>query len=73
MVPNSPVKKRIIRWKNVVLMPCYVNIGAYIDEGSMIDTFARVGSCCQIGKIVISLLVWYRWCPGACSSITNNN
>jgi len=31
-------------------MPCYVNIGAYIDEGTMIDTFARAGSCCQIGK-----------------------
>ena len=31
-------------------MPCYVNIGAYIDEGTMIDTFAIAGSCCQIGK-----------------------
>ena len=31
-------------------MPCYVNIGAYIDEGTMIDTFARAGSCSQIGK-----------------------
>ena len=32
------------------LMPCYVNIGAYIDEGTMMDTFSRAGSCCQIGK-----------------------
>lgn len=31
-------------------MPCYVNIGAYIDEGTMMDTFSRAGSCCQIGK-----------------------
>ena len=50
MVPNSPVRKGSFVAKNVVLMPCYVNIGAYIDEGTMIDTFARAGSCCQIGK-----------------------
>ena len=50
MVPNSPVRKGSFIAKNVVLMPCYVNIGAYIDEGTMIDTFARAGSCCQIGK-----------------------
>ena len=31
-------------------MPCYVNIGAYIDEGTMLDTFSRAGSCAQIGK-----------------------
>ena len=50
MVPNSPVRKGSFVGKNVVLMPCYVNIGAYIDEGTMIDTFARAGSCSQIGK-----------------------
>ncbi len=50
MVPNSPVRKGSFIGKNVVLMPCYVNIGAYVDEGTMIDTFARAGSCCQIGK-----------------------
>ena len=33
-------------------MPSYVNIGAYIDEGTMIDTWATVGSCAQIGKNV---------------------
>ena len=37
MVPNSPVRKGSFV-KNAVLMPCYVNIGAYIDEGTMIDT-----------------------------------
>ena len=50
MVPNSPVRRGSFIGKNVVLMPCYVNIGAYIDEGTMIDTFARAGSCSQIGK-----------------------
>ena len=50
MVPNSPVRKGSFINKNVVLMPCFVNIGAYIDQGTMIDTFARAGSCCQIGK-----------------------
>ena len=50
MVPNSPVRKGSFVGKNAVLMPCYVNIGAYIDEGTMIDTFARARSCCQIGK-----------------------
>jgi 2,3,4,5-tetrahydropyridine-2-carboxylate N-succinyltransferase len=31
-------------------MPSFVNIGAYIDEGTMVDTWATVGSCAQIGK-----------------------
>jgi len=50
MVPNSPIRKGSFVGKNVVLMPCFVNIGAYIDEGTMMDTFSRAGSCCQIGK-----------------------
>ena len=50
MVPNSPVRKGSFIGKNVVLMPCFVNIGAYIDQGTMMDTFSRAGSCCQIGK-----------------------
>ena len=48
MVPNSPVRKGSYIGKKVVLMPCFVNIGAYIDEGTMMDTFSRAGSCCQI-------------------------
>ncbi len=35
-----------------ILMPGYVNIGAYVGENSMIDTWATVGSCAQIGKNV---------------------
>ena len=50
MVPNSPVRKGSFIGKNVVLMPCFVNIGAYIGEGTMMDTFSRAGSCAQIGK-----------------------
>ena len=35
-----------------LLMPSYVNIGAYVGEGTMVDTWATVGSCAQIGKNV---------------------
>jgi 2,3,4,5-tetrahydropyridine-2-carboxylate N-succinyltransferase len=38
--------------KGVILMPSYVNIGARVDEGTMVDTWATVGSCAQIGKNV---------------------
>ena len=31
-------------------MPCFVNLGAYVDDGTMVDTWASVGSCAQIGK-----------------------
>ena len=34
------------------MMPSYVNIGAYVEEGTMVDTWATVGSCAQIGKNV---------------------
>src|SRR5205823_13127067 len=34
----------------VVLMPCFVNVGAYVDGGTMIDTWSTVGSCAQVGK-----------------------
>ncbi len=50
MVPNSPVRKGSYIGKNVVLMPCFINTGAYIGSGTMMDTFSRAGSCCQIGK-----------------------
>src|SRR5438045_6072123 len=38
--------------RNVVLMPSFVNLGAYVGEGTMVDTWATVGSCAQIGKHV---------------------
>jgi 2,3,4,5-tetrahydropyridine-2-carboxylate N-succinyltransferase len=52
VVPNAIVRKGAFVGKNTVLMPSYTNIGAYIDEGCMIDTWATVGSCAQIGKNV---------------------
>ena len=49
-VPNGTVREGSFIGKGVVLMPSFVNIGAYIDEGTMLDTFSRAGSCAQIGK-----------------------
>ena len=51
-VPNGVVRKGSYIGKNVILMPSFVNIGAYVGEGTMIDTWATVGSCAQIGKNV---------------------
>ena len=50
MVPNGVVRQGSFIAKNVVLMPSFVNIGAYVDEGTMVDTWVTVGSCAQIGK-----------------------
>ena len=52
VVPNAMVRRGSFIGKNVVLMPSYVNIGAYVDENSMVDTWVTVGSCAQIGKNV---------------------
>jgi len=49
-VPGAVVRHGAYIGKNVVLMPSFVNIGAYVGEGTMIDTWATVGSCAQIGK-----------------------
>lgn len=51
-VPNCTVRYSAHVAKGVVLMPSFVNVGAYIDEGTMVDTWATVGSCAQIGKDV---------------------
>jgi 2,3,4,5-tetrahydropyridine-2-carboxylate N-succinyltransferase len=52
VVPPAAVRRGSYVAKNVVLMPSYVNIGAYVGEGTMVDTWATVGSCAQIGKNV---------------------
>ncbi|MES2203630.1 MAG: 2,3,4,5-tetrahydropyridine-2,6-dicarboxylate N-succinyltransferase [Pseudomonadota bacterium] len=52
LVPSSYVRYGSYIGKNVIVMPSFVNIGAYVDEGCMIDTWATVGSCAQIGKNV---------------------
>lgn len=51
-VPGSVVRHGAFISKNVVLMPSFVNIGAYVGEGSMVDGWATVGSCAQIGRNV---------------------
>ena len=52
VVPPAVARKGSFIGRNVVLMPSYVNIGAYIDDNTMVDTWATVGSCAQIGKNV---------------------
>ena len=52
VVPPAMVRKGAFIGRNVVVMPSYVNIGAYVGDGSMVDTWATVGSCAQIGKNV---------------------
>jgi 2,3,4,5-tetrahydropyridine-2-carboxylate N-succinyltransferase len=49
-VPGSIVRRSAYIAPNVVLMPSFVNVGAYVGEGTMVDTWAAVGSCAQIGK-----------------------
>ena len=51
-VPGSVVRAGAYIAKNAVLMPSFVNIGAYVGEGTMVDTWVTVGSCAQIGKNV---------------------
>jgi 2,3,4,5-tetrahydropyridine-2,6-dicarboxylate N-succinyltransferase len=49
-VPGSIVRRGAYIAPNVVLMPSFVNIGAYVGEGTMVDTWVTIGSCAQIGK-----------------------
>jgi 2,3,4,5-tetrahydropyridine-2-carboxylate N-succinyltransferase len=52
VVPPAVARRGSFIGKNAILMPSYVNIGAYVGEGTMVDTWATVGSCAQIGKNV---------------------
>ena len=52
VVPDAIVRRGAYVAPDVVLMPCFTNIGAFIDSGTMVDTWATVGSCAQIGKNV---------------------
>ena len=51
-VPGSVVRRGAFIGKGAVLMPSFVNIGAHVGEGTMVDTWATVGSCAQIGRNV---------------------
>lgn len=48
-VPPATVRRGAYIGPDVVLMPSFVNIGAHVGEGTMIDTWASVGSCAQVG------------------------
>ncbi len=50
VVPGAIARRGTYFGKDVVLMPSFVNIGADVGEGTMVDTWATVGSCAQIGK-----------------------
>ena len=50
VVPGALVRRGAFIGKDVVLMPSFVNIGAWVGAGTMVDTWATVGSCAQVGK-----------------------
>lgn len=49
-VPGCIVRHSAYVAPGAVLLPCFLNFGAYVDSGTMVDTWATVGSCAQIGK-----------------------
>jgi len=49
-VPGAIVRRSAYVGPGVILMPSFVNVGAYVGSGTMIDTWATVGSCAQVGK-----------------------
>ncbi len=52
VVPGAVVRRGSHIGKGVVVMPSFINIGAHVGDGTMVDTWATVGSCAQIGKNV---------------------
>ncbi len=52
VVPHAVARYGAFLEKGVILMPSYVNIGAYVGANTMVDTWATVGSCAQIGSDV---------------------
>ncbi|MBL8287202.1 MAG: 2,3,4,5-tetrahydropyridine-2,6-dicarboxylate N-succinyltransferase [Rubrivivax sp.] len=52
VVPPAVARRGSYIAKGAILMPSYVNIGAWVGEGTMVDTWATVGSCAQIGSNV---------------------
>ena len=49
-VPSAVVRRSAFIGKGVVLMPSFVNVGAHVGENTMVDTWATIGSCAQIGR-----------------------
>lgn len=52
VVPPAVARRGSYIAKGAILMPSYVNIGAWVGEGTMVDTWATVGSCAQVGNNV---------------------
>jgi len=52
VVPPAVARRGSHIGRGVVLMPSFVNIGAYVGDGTMVDTWATVGSCAQVGQNV---------------------
>jgi len=52
VVPGAIVRAGAHVARDAVLMPCFVNVGAWVGPGTMVDTWATVGSCAQIGRNV---------------------
>jgi 2,3,4,5-tetrahydropyridine-2-carboxylate N-succinyltransferase len=52
VVPPACVRRGAYLGPNTVIMPSFINIGAYVGEGSLVDTWATVGSCAYLGKRV---------------------
>ena len=49
-VPGALVRHSAYIGRDVVLMPSFINVGAHVGDGTMVDTWATIGSCAQIGK-----------------------
>lgn len=52
VVPHAIARYGAFLERGVIMMPSYVNIGAWVGAGTMVDTWATVGSCAQIGRNV---------------------
>ena len=52
VVPHAIARHGAYLEKGVIMMPSYVNLGAWVGSGTMVDTWATVGSCAQIGRNV---------------------
>ena len=50
VVPGAVARRGCHLGRDVVLMPSFVNIGAHVGEGTMVDTWATIGSCAQVGS-----------------------
>src|SRR6218665_3399679 len=62
VVPPAVARHGSFIAKGAVLMPCYVNVGAHVGAGTMVDTWATVSSCAQIGSQCHLWGVWGIGC-----------